>query len=136
MKEYIRLDPITERKLMAEINKLHYQIPEDDYINLRNIILSCVQKHTINYSQIYQIFSLLADKQTNISLQTKSLKGKFKHKRTEKNQLIYRMIAHNENNLWLIEFDRKNGVCKLLNVLLILNHNQQSQNKGLFYFNR
>lgn len=136
MKKYIRLDPITERKLIVEIDKLHYQIPEDDFINISNIIFSCIQKHTISISQIYQIISLLSEKQTKIFLRAKALKGKFKVKKTEKPQLFYRLITYNENNLWLIEFDRRNVICKLLFALLFLNFNQQSENKGLFNINR
>lgn len=136
MKEYIRLDPITERKLIVEIDKLHYQIPEDDFINISNIIFSCIQKHTISISQIYQIISLLSEKQTKIILRAKALKGKFKVKKTEKPQFFYRLITYNKNNLWLIEFDRRNVICKLLFALLFLNFNQQSENKGLFNINR
>lgn len=135
MKEYIRLDPITERKLIVEIEKLHYRIPEDDYINISNIIFSCIQKHTISIPQIYQIISLLSEKQTKTIIRAKALKGKFKVKKIEKPQLLYRFITYNENNILLIEFDRRNIICKLLFALLFLNFHQQSENKGLFNIN-
>lgn len=39
MKNYIRLDPITERKLIGEIDKLHYKISEEDFINVKKYYL-------------------------------------------------------------------------------------------------
>lgn len=136
MKNYIRLDPITERKLIGEIDKWHYKISEEDFINVRNIIFSCVKNHIISIPQIYHIICLLSENKTRTILKARTLKGKYKVKKLEKIQLFYRMISYNEKKLWLIEFDRKNEMCKLLFALLFLNFNQQSKGKGLTRFNR
>lgn len=79
---------------------------------------------------------MLSEKQTKTILRAKALKGKFKVKKIEKPQLLYRFITYNENNILLIEFDRRNVICKLLFALLFLNFHQQSENKGLFNINR
>ncbi|MCQ4022835.1 hypothetical protein [Ruminococcus sp. zg-924] len=136
MKNYIRLDPITERKLIGEIDKLHYSIPEDDFINVRNIIFSCVKNHMISIPQIHQIICLLSEKKTRTIFNVRSLRGKYKAKKTERIQLFHKMISYNEKKLWLIEFDRKNEMCKLLFALLFINFNQQSESKGFIKFNR
>lgn len=123
-REYLKIDPITERKLLQQLSEIEGKIPLDCYIKIKQLLEQCISKQCIHISQLEEIIQLLTfeeqkaeedNEQNDEAKKQKKTVSRYRHKVSD---IVLLNFMHQCElrktlvRLYLIFNDHDNGITK------------------------
>lgn len=103
VKEYLKIEPITERKLIQQLAETEGKIPYDRYVRLKQLIDVCIKKKQVHIAELEEMINLLTNDEKNNKMEIESescssnKKEKLKENQLHKTNLALLLYMHRCN---------------------------------------